>query len=191
MKTAAARSRAIPPSATVAIADAVSGMRQRGIDYIDFSAGRAAEPTPDYIVRAAVDAMTAGETHQTMARGTPDFRAACAAKLARDNAIEADPEHEVIATLGCKQGLFLALMATLDPGDEVLVEDPGFVSYQPEIRYCGGVPVAAPLPWSAELLESRLTPRTRGLLMCSPQNPTGDVQTMTSQFTDRISGSEH
>jgi len=64
-------------------------------------------------------------------------------------------------------------MASLDPGDEVFVEDPGFVSYQPAIRYCGGVPVAVPLPWTPEKLEEKLTSRTRAILMCSRSGPIG------------------
>ena len=171
----AARSQGIPPSATVRIADVVSDMRRRGIDIVDFSAGRAAEHTPAYVIEAATRAMQKGDTHQTPAQGKPEFRKACAQKLARDNGIEADPERELIATLGCKQGLFLGLQATLDPGDEVLVEDPGFVSYQPEIQYCGGRAVAVPLPWTVEALMEKRTSKTRGLVLCSPQNPTGVV----------------
>ena len=171
----AARSREIPTSATVRIADVVSDMKRRGIDVVDFSAGRAAEHTPAYVIEAASRAMHDGDTHQTPAQGKPEFRKACARKLARDNGIEADPERELIATLGCKQGLFLGFQATLDPGDEVLVEDPGFVSYQPEIQYCGGRAVAVPIPWTAEALMEKLTPKTCGLVLCSPQNPTGVV----------------
>ena len=171
----AARSPEIPSSATVRIADVVSDMRRRGIDVVDFSAGRAAEHTPAYVIEAAAQAMQRGDTHQTPAQGKPEFREACARKLARDNGIEADPERELIATLGCKQGLFLGLQATLDLGDEVLVEDPGFVSYQPEIQYCGGRAIAVPLPWTAEALAEQLTSKTRGLVLCSPQNPTGTV----------------
>ncbi len=171
----AARSPEIPSSATVRIADVVSDMRRRRIDVVDFSAGRAAEHTPAYVIEAAAQAMQRGDTHQTPAQGKPEFREACARKLARDNGIEADPERELIATLGCKQGLFLGLQATLDLGDEVLVEDPGFVSYQPEIQYCGGRAIAVPLPWTAEALAEKLTSKTRGLVLCSPQNPTGTV----------------
>lgn len=170
-----------PTSATVRIADIVAGMRRRGERVIDFSAGRAAEHTPQYIARSAADALLAGDTHQTPAAGKPEFRAACAAKLARDNGITADPETEIIATLGCKQGLTLALMAVLDAGDEIIVEDPGFVSYAPTVAFCGGVPVPVPLRaeagfrWDPGELEAAITPRTRAVLMCSPHNPTGTV----------------
>jgi aspartate aminotransferase len=171
------------PSATVAIADAASEMRRRGIDVVDFSAGRAAEPTPEYIIAAAVSALNAGDTHQTPAAGRPAYRAACAAKLLRDNGIIVDPETEIIATLGCKQGLTLALLALLDPGDEIIVEDPGFVSYAPVITLMGARPVPVPLRaenhfrWDMDELKKAIGPRTRTILLCSPHNPTGTVHT--------------
>ena len=177
---AAGGGRLVAPSATVGIADEVTRLRASGEDVVDFSAGRAAEHTPDYIVRAAVTAMEQGDTHQTMARGTLAYREACARKLSRENGLEADPEREIVATLGCKEGLFAALLATLSPGDEVLVEDPGFVSYQPAIQYCGGVAVPVPTPWSEEALEPHVTEKTRALLLCSPHNPTGTVHTETA-----------
>lgn len=170
-----------PASATVLIADIAAGLRRQGVDVIDFSAGRASEDTPAYISLIASQALLAGDTHQTPAQGKPEFRAACARKLARENGVNADPDQNIIATLGCKQGLMLALLATLNPGDEVIVEDPGFVSYAPTIRFCGGAPVAVPLRrennfrWTREELAAAVTPRTRAILFCSPHNPTGTV----------------
>lgn len=175
------RIRDAVPSATVRIADIASEMRRRGVSVVDFSAGRAAEHTPQYVVEAAVSGMRSGDTHQTMAQGKPEYRAAIARKLARDNGIDADPETEVIASLGCKQGLTLSLLATLDPGDEVIIEDPAFVSYAPTIRFCGGVPVPVRLRaengyrWTRDDLKAAITPRTRAILFCSPHNPTGVV----------------
>lgn len=171
----------IPPSATVRIADIASGLRRRGVAVIDLSAGRAAEHTPDYIVQAAIRALQSGDTHQTMARGTPAYREACAAKLRRDHGIEADPDTEIVATMGVKQGLQLALLASIDPGDEVLLEDPCFVSYEPLVRLAGGVPVRVPLQasnayrWTRPQLDAAITDRTRALLFNSPHNPTGVV----------------
>jgi aspartate/methionine/tyrosine aminotransferase len=104
-------------------------------------------------------------------------------KLGRDNNIIADPDRNIIATMGSKQGLVLSLMALLDPGDEVIVEDPCFVSYQPEIRFCGGVPIAVPLRrenafrWNLDELAAAITPRTKAILLCNPHNPTGVVLT--------------
>ena len=183
MPILAHRVREAPSSATVRLADRAATLRRQGVDVLDFSAGRAAEHTPAYICDVAAQALRQGDTHQTMAQGKPEFREACVRKLARENSLDVDPHSEIIATMGCKQGLLLALMATLNPGDEILVEDPGFVSYQPAIRFCGGVPVPVPLRaengfrWHAEDLEAACTERTRALLFCSPHNPTGVVHT--------------
>jgi aspartate/methionine/tyrosine aminotransferase len=183
MTTTASRLAALPRSATVDLADAATTLRTAGVDVIDLSAGRAAEPTPGYVVDAAVAALRAGHTHQTLAIGLSEYRVACAGKLRREQGIDADPDREILATLGVKQGLTLALLATIDPGDEVIVQDPCFVSYQPLIQIAGGVPVDVPLrrdagfKWDRAELEARITPRTRALLVNSPQNPTGAVLT--------------
>ncbi|MBI4540872.1 MAG: pyridoxal phosphate-dependent aminotransferase [Gemmatimonadetes bacterium] len=181
MPSLARRALGTASSAPVRLADLATTMQRQGIDVIDLSAGRASESTPGFVVRAATQAMLAGDTHQTMARGRPEYREACARKLARENAIEADPETSILATLGCKQGLMLSLLAVLDPGDEVIIEDPCFVSYQPTVELVGGVPVAVPLRpetgfrWAARDLEAAVTERTKAILFCSPQNPTGAV----------------
>lgn len=183
MNTLSKRVLENPPSATVLIADIAAGMSRQGIDIIDFSAGRAAEHSPYYVNQEAAQALLSGDTHQTMAQGKPEYREACARKLARENGIVADPEKSIIATLGCKQGLTLALMAVVDPGDEVIVEDPCFVSYQPTICFCGGIPVPVPLRrenhfrWQRDELEAAITDRTKAILFCSPHNPTGTVHT--------------
>ncbi len=181
MPSVSLRVGSAPESATVRIADLATSLRRAGHDVVDLSAGRAAEGTPEPFVETAVQALRRGDTHQTPARGKPEYLEACARKLLRENGIEVDPEREIVATLGCKQGLTLALLATLDPGDEVILEDPGFVSYAPTIRFFGGVPVPVPLRpergfrWDPEELEAVVTDRTRVILLCSPQNPTGAV----------------
>jgi len=179
----AARILDILPSATVRIADMVASMRRQGIEIVDFSAGRASESSPDYINSTAAKALMAGDTHQTMAQGRPEFREACAKKLKQENGIDADPEKNIMATLGCKNGLVLALMAILDLGDEVIIEDPCFVSYRAAIDICGGTPVAVPIRhqnrfrWVKDDLESAVTENSRVILFSSPQNPTGTVHT--------------
>ncbi len=173
----------IPASATVAMADLAAAKRRKGVDILDFSAGRAAESSPDYINQAAAKALLKGDTHQTMAQGTPEYRGMAARKLLRENGIKADPDKNIIATLGSKNGLTLAMLAIINPGDEVIVEDPCFVSYQAIIRLCGGVPTEVPISsengfrWTREKLEASITDRTRAILFCSPQNPTGTVHT--------------
>ncbi|MCP4624870.1 MAG: aminotransferase class I/II-fold pyridoxal phosphate-dependent enzyme [bacterium] len=171
----------ITRSATVGIADTVTRLRQKGHEILDFSAGRAFEPTPGYVSQAAADALAAGVTHQTMARGTMEFRKACARKLSRDNGLKADWESEFIATMGVKQALTLALLGVVNDGDEVLIEDPCFVSYQALITIAGGRSRQLPLlpenkfRWTRRQLKDAVTDRTRAILFNSPQNPTGTV----------------
>jgi aspartate/methionine/tyrosine aminotransferase len=173
-----------PLSATVHLADVAADMRREGMDVLDFSAGRAAEASPDYVNRVAAVALLSGDTHQTMAQGKPEYRDKVARKLARENDISVDPDKHVMATLGCKNGLTLALLAATNPGDEVIVENPCFVSYQATVGVCGGKTVPVPLRpengfrWTRADLEVAITERTRCILFCSPQNPTGTVHTV-------------
>tara|TARA_R110002049_G_scaffold245393_1_gene419510 strand:+ start:220999 stop:222174 length:1176 start_codon:yes stop_codon:yes gene_type:complete len=168
-------------SATVKIADKAQKMRESGEIVYDFSAGRAFEHTPQYVVDGAITAMKSGDTHQTMAKGTTAYRSACAIKLKRENNINANPEKEIVATMGCKQGLTISLLTLLNNGDEVIVEDPCFVSYQQTINYLGGVSVPVPLlkennfKWKREQLEAAITEKTKAIIFCSPHNPTGVV----------------
>ena len=177
------RSTSIPESATVAIADLAARMRRDGHDVIDMSAGRASEHSPEIACEAAIEAMRAGRTHQVEARGTPDYLQACAEKLRRENGLDIDPSKNVIATQGCKQGLALSLLSTVDIGDEVIIEDPCFVSYAPTIRLFGAEPVVVETDrdtrfcWSEDVLEASITDRTRAILFCSPHNPSGTVHT--------------
>ena len=172
MQLLADRVNQTPASATVHLADIAADMRRKGLRILDFSAGRAAEPSPDYINQVASKAMLTGDTHQTMAQGKPDYRQMIARKLARENDLSVDPERQVMATLGCKNGLTLALLATINPGDEVIVEDPCFVSYQATIGICGGKAIAVPLlqenrfRWTRRDLEAAITKRTRCILFC-------------------------
>jgi len=165
------------------IAELATSMKLDGADVIDLSAGRPAESTPHYICEAAAAALISGGTHQTLTQGSPEFRRACAQKLARDNAIIADPDRSIVATLGGKQGLLLALIASLNHGDEVIIEDPCFMSYDPAIRFAGGQPIRVPLlkdngyHWSEAALESAVTRHTRAIVVSSPHNPTGRVHT--------------
>lgn len=181
MVTPAKRIDQITPSATVGIADKSARLQAQGYKVIDFSAGRAFEPTPAYVSQAASQALLSGRTHQTMSRGTVEFRKACAAKLGRDNGLEADWETEILATMGVKQALTLALLGAVSQGDEVLVEDPSFVSYLPLITIAGGQAVRIPLKkennfrWTGKQLQQAVADRTRVILLNSPHNPTGTV----------------
>jgi histidinol-phosphate/aromatic aminotransferase/cobyric acid decarboxylase-like protein len=181
--SASRRVSEIPESSTVAIADLAARMRREGHKVVDFSAGRAAEHSPDLACEAAIEAMRSGQTHQTEARGRPEYLQACSEKLQRCNGLTLDPGSNIIATLGCKQGLVLSLLASIDAGDEVIIEDPCFVSYAPTIRLLGGVPVIVPLMpengfrWKGDDLQNAITDKTRAILYCSPHNPAGVVHT--------------
>ncbi|HEY8379494.1 MAG TPA: aminotransferase class I/II-fold pyridoxal phosphate-dependent enzyme, partial [Nannocystis sp.] len=174
---------ALEESATVAIADQTAAMRAAGAAVIDLSAGRPHEAAPAFIVEAAAAAMRAGHTHQVPARGDPEFLQTVAERLRRVHALDVDAESEVIATFGCKQGLMLALLATVSAGDEVIVDDPCFVSYAPTIRMLGATPVVVPADraarwcWTAAALAAAVTARTRAIVLCSPHNPAGVVHT--------------
>ncbi|MFZ1806074.1 MAG: aminotransferase class I/II-fold pyridoxal phosphate-dependent enzyme [Cyclobacteriaceae bacterium] len=178
------RVRASEQSSTVRIADMAKRLKEKGNTVYDFSAGRAFEHTPEYIMEGAIAAMRAGDTHQTMAQGTTLYREACAIKLHRENGIVANPETDIVATMGCKQGLTVSLLAILNPDDEVIVEDPCFVSYKQTIRYLGANPVEVPLlpeykfRWKREQLEAAISKRTKAIIMCTPHNPTGVVHSM-------------
>lgn len=177
----AARVRDLAPSPTIGVSDRARQLKAEGIDVIDLGGGDPDFITPAHIRQAATDAMNAGDTHYVASAGTPAFRKAIAAKLKSENQIEVDPATEVIVTPGGKASLFQAMLALVEPGVDVLVLEPGWVSYVPMIEMAGGRAIPVPLSgdddWrvTRELLERALTPQTRGVLFNSPNNPTGHV----------------
>lgn len=170
----------IAPSRTTAITDRATELRAAGRDIISLSVGEPDFATPPHVLAAAHAALEAGETRYTPVAGTMALREAAALHFARDLGLTVPPA-QVIVSAGGKQAIFHALLATLDPGDEVLIPAPWWVSY-PEIVRFAGAEVAA-LPTTAaggfritpEQLEAAITPRTRWLLLNSPGNPTGAV----------------
>lgn len=138
--------------------------------------------TPAHVKAAAVAYMQSPQASlYTDPRGIVELRTAIARKLARENAIAADPETEITVTPGGKQGILAALLALVDTGDEVLLEDPGWLSFEPMVRIAGAKPVAVPLSpreglaIDIDALSKRVTRRTRMLILCNPHNPTGRV----------------
>jgi aspartate aminotransferase len=136
--------------------------------------------TPAHIVEAAVKALRDGETHYCPAPGLPVLREACAAHLSQHRGLEIDPSR-LIVTPGAKPFLFFGVLATCDPGDEVIYPNPGFPIYESVIRYSGATPVPLPIveerdfSFTAADLAERLTPRTRLVILNSPANPTGGI----------------
>lgn len=136
---------------------------------------------PRFIVDAMKASIDAGKLHYTQWTGMPALRRAIAGKLARENALEVDPDAEVLVTAGAQEALMAVLMSLLDPGDEMLIADPHYGVYSRAANIAGGrlVPVATTLdtdftPTRADF-EAALTPRTKGIVLVSPSNPTGTV----------------
>ncbi|MFP5396204.1 MAG: pyridoxal phosphate-dependent aminotransferase [Alphaproteobacteria bacterium] len=177
MKLAQALSR-IAPSRTTAITDRATELRAAGKDVISLSVGEPDFATPPHVVAAAKAALDAGETKYTPVAGTQRLREAAALHFRRDLGLTASPE-QVIVSAGGKQAIFHALLATLDPGDEVLIPSPWWVSYPEIVRFAGAAVVDMPTSAAggfritAQQLEAAITPNTRWLLLNSPGNPTG------------------
>jgi aspartate aminotransferase len=170
-------------SMTVAVSDRARELQQRGVAVVNLGGGDPDFDTPPHIVAAAVDAMHHGLTHYVASKGIPELRKAITAKFQRDNHVAYDPDTEVIVTASGKLALYLALATLIEPGDEVLYFDPAWVSYEPMIRMLDGIPVEVPLRpedgflLDADVLKRRITPRTKALILNSPNNPTGRVLT--------------
>ncbi len=170
------------PSPTVAVSDAVRTLRQQGRDVIDLGGGEPDFPTPEHVCRAAIEALQAGDTHYVASAGTPQLRAAIAKKLKMDNGIDVDVSS-IIVTPGAKSALFSSVLALADAGDDVVMFDPGWVSYEPMARVAGAGTVRIPLDpadnyrITRDAVESHLTSSCRLMIVNTPNNPTGRMLT--------------
>ncbi len=176
----AARVRDAVPSPTLAVSDKARALKAKGIDVIDLGGGDPDFITPEHVRKAAADAMNAGDTHYVASNGTPALKKAIAAKLLTDNGLTYDP-NEIIVTPGGKQSLFEAVMALVEPGVDVMILEPAWVSYAPMVEMAGGAVVHVGLRpddnWrvTPQVLEAHVTPNTRVIMVNSPNNPTGRV----------------
>lgn len=176
----ATRVREAAPSPTLAVSDKARALKAQGIDVVDLGGGDPDFITPVHVRNAAIAAMNAGDTHYVASNGTPALKKAIAAKLARDNGLNYEPA-EVIVTPGGKQALFAAVMATVEPGVDIMILEPAWVSYAPMVELAGGRVVHVGLDpddnfrVTREILEANLTPASRGIMINSPNNPTGRV----------------
>jgi aspartate aminotransferase len=172
----------IKPSATIAVTQKARDLKAAGRDVIGLGAGEPDFDTPDSIKEAAIKAIRAGETKYTAVDGTPQLKAAIAAKFKRENGLDYAPEQIIVGT-GGKQVLYNALMATLNPGDEVIVPAPYWVSYPEMVALAEGTPVSVACPANngfklrPEDLEAAITPKTKWLILNSPSNPSGAAYT--------------
>ena len=152
-------------------------------DVISLGIGEPDFVTPRAVIQAGIRSLEAGHTHYTSNSGTIELRQAISAYLARLYGIHYDPETEILITVGVSEALYLALTALVNPGDEVIVPHPCFVSYAPEVVFAGGVPVVIDtypehdFQVTGEEIEQAITPRTKALLIGYPNNPTGAVLT--------------
>jgi len=168
----------IAPSATVAISRKAADMKRAGRDVISLAAGEPDFDTPLNVREAAIRAMSAGKTRYTNVDGIPELKEAVARKFKRDNHLDVSAADCMVSS-GGKQIIFNALLATLNPGDEVVIPVPYWVSYPEIVRLCDAVPVFAVADAStgfkltAEALEQAITPKTKWLILNTPSNPTG------------------
>ncbi len=174
------RLKTLAPSSTLAVQAKARELRRRGVDVISFGAGEPDFDTPERIKQAAIQAMRRGQTKYTEVGGVPELRAAVCAKFKRDNGLAYEPA-DVLVSCGAKHTLFNLAVAMLNPGDEVLVPSPFWVSYPEQTRLVGAVPVAVPTSETTgfdldpERLRAAVTPRTKVIVLNSPNNPTGAV----------------
>lgn len=178
MPTIAQRLNNVTVSASLAMTQKARDLAAQGIKVISLSSGEPDFPTPAHAVEAAHAAALAGDTKYPPADGTPALRAAIQRKFKRDNNLDYDPSQILVAG-GGKQIIFNAIMATCDPGDEVVIPAPSWISYADIVKFAGGVPVPVVCPENngfrlrAEDLEAAITPKTKWLLFNFPNNPTG------------------
>lgn len=168
----------IKPSATIAVTQMARELKAQGKDVISLSVGEPDFDTPQNIKDAAVAAIARGETKYTPVAGIPELRKAIADKFKRENGLDYKPEQVIVGT-GGKQILFNAFMATINPGDEVVIPAPFWVSYPEMIALCGGTPVYVEttiennFKLTAEQLDKAITPKTKWFMFNSPSNPSG------------------
>jgi len=171
---------ALEPSATLAMAAKAKELAAAGKTVYDFSVGEPDFATPEHICQAANAAMNAGHTHYTVASGIPELKAAIAKRYSQSTGLEYKPAQVVVSN-GAKHSLHNVFTALCNPGDEVIIPAPYWVSYAELVKLTGAKPVIVPTEESNDFrvtpqqLRSAITPRTTILLLCSPSNPTGSV----------------
>jgi aspartate aminotransferase len=174
------RLKTLAPSATLAVQAKAKELRARGVDVISFGAGEPDFDTPQRIKDAGVEAMRRGHTKYTEVGGVPELRAAICGKLKRDNGLDYEPA-DILVSVGAKHTLFNLVVALINPGDEVLVPSPYWVSYPEQVQLMGGVGVpvetteASGFDLDPDRLRAAVTARTKLIVVNSPNNPTGAV----------------
>ena len=172
----------LPPSASMVLMDKARTMKAEGIDVINLAGGEPDFDTPAPALLKGIQGLTNGHTHYTAGRGIPALRNRLAKKLSEENGIKCSAD-EILVTPGGKASIYISVRTLINPGDEVLIPDPSWVSYGPIVLASSGVPVHIPLTFengyaiTEEVLEGCITEKTRVLIVNSPNNPTGRVMT--------------
>ena len=174
------RLQRLAPSATLAMSQKSSEMKAQGIDVINMSVGEPDFNTPDHIKEAAKKAVDENYSRYSPVPGYPDLRKAIVAKLKNENNLDYSV-NEILVSNGAKQSVCNTVMALVNPGDEVIIPAPCWVSYPQMVKLAGGNPVIVEAGFdqnfkmTPEQLEAAITPKTRLIILCSPSNPTGSV----------------
>ncbi len=176
----AKRMKTVSASPTLAIDAKAKQLKSSGVDVINFGAGEPDFDTPDYIKEAGIEAIRKGYTKYTPAAGSPELKEAVCDKLRKENGLEYTPK-EVIINCGAKHSIYNILQVLINPGDEVLIPSPYWVSYPETVKLAGGKPIIlkttekSGFKISAATLRRRIKPKTKMLILNSPSNPTGAV----------------
>lgn len=185
MKSLSHLIESVPASPTTLMMQKGRELAAAGHDIVNLAGGEPDFNTPQHIIDAGYQAILAGDTHYPPSFGTPALLDAIVAKLKRENNVHHITPNQIVVTPGGKWAIYVTLAVTLNPGDEVLVLDPSWVSYAPMVELNKGVAVRVPLPSienftiTRELLERYITPRSKLIMVNSPNNPTGRVLTRT------------
>lgn len=174
------RARNVSPSPTLAITAKAKAMKAAGVDVISFGAGEPDFDTPENIKNAAIESLKAGFTKYTPSSGIDELKAAIVKKFADDNGLQYE-KSQIVVSIGAKHALYNAILAVVNPGDEVIIPAPYWVTYPEQVKLAGGIPVYVNTDEStgfvatADMISKSLTPKTRMLILNSPSNPTGGV----------------
>lgn len=178
MKSISRIASAIQPSATLAISSLSQEMKASGIDVVGFGAGEPDFPTPEHIKQAGIDAITQNKSHYTASSGILPLREAICGYLDSAFGLSYAPK-QICVSSGAKHAIYIALQTILDPGDEVILPAPYWVTYAEAIRMCGAVPVIVEtteeqrFKMSAQMLSAAITEKTKCVILNNPSNPTG------------------
>ncbi|MEA3188393.1 MAG: aspartate aminotransferase [Chthoniobacter sp.] len=176
------RASCLTPSLTLSIDSKAKAMKAEGLDVCGFAAGEPDFDTPEHIKTACIEAINKGFTKYTPSSGMPELRSAIAEKFSKENKLDYKP-HQIIVSNGAKQSCYNAILATCEPGDEVIIPTPYWLSYPEMVRLAGADPVFVQTSeengWkmTADEFENAMTPRTKMVIINSPGNPTGSVYT--------------